>query len=49
MSKKIRARIKNGKLKIHDEQGKLIDVVRPFDLEDTIKTLQLKYGEKKLK
>ena len=49
MSQKIRARIKNGKLKIHDEKGKLIDTIRPYELDDTIDLLQLKYGKKNLK
>lgn len=49
MRDKLRAAIKKGKLKIIDVDGSLIDSVKPFDLDDTLDMLQLKYSGKKKK
>lgn len=47
MSRKLKAKIRNNKLKIFDETGNLIDSLRPLDVEDTLEVLTLKFGKKK--
>ena len=43
---RMRAKFKDGKMKIIDENGRLIDSVHPTDLIDTLDLLQQKYGKK---
>lgn len=49
MVRRIKGAFKRGKLKIIDMDGKVIDTVHPFAIEDTLDVLQLKYGKKKKK